>query len=68
MLSLLDINESALLVLHWDKKVSDPFSPQALQVMTDENHPLKATVFFNQMVLGKRNQSRRIARSKKAKT
>ena len=46
MLSLLDINQSVLLVLHWSKKISDPFSPEALQVITDENHPLRQQYFL----------------------
>ena len=46
MLSLLSINESVLLVLHWSKKISDPFSPEALQVIKDENHPLRQQYFL----------------------
>lgn len=46
MLSLLSINQSALLVLHWSKKISDPFSPEALQMVTDNDHPLRKEFFL----------------------
>jgi len=47
MLSLLDIHQSALLILYWSKKIPGPFSLEKLnKVVTDEDHPLKKDYFL----------------------
>jgi hypothetical protein len=46
MLSLLNIDQSALLILHWAKKISGPFSHETYRVITDDDHPLKGDYFL----------------------
>lgn len=38
MLSLLSTNQSALLILYWHKKILDPFAPEALLMVMDNDH------------------------------
>ncbi|MFO1371620.1 MAG: hypothetical protein U1F42_04250, partial [Candidatus Competibacteraceae bacterium] len=46
MLSLLSIDQSALLMLHWAKKIPGPFSHETYRVITDGDHPLRADYFL----------------------
>lgn len=51
MLNLLSVHQSVLLILYWHKKIPDPFSTEVLQLITDDNHPLRQEYFINQWFL-----------------
>ena len=51
MLNLLSIQQSALLVLFWCKKIPDPFSAEVLQAITDDNNPLRKDFFLTRWFL-----------------
>lgn len=41
MLSLLDIDQSALLILYWSKKIPDPYSPEVFEAINDKDQSLR---------------------------
>ena len=67
MLQLLNIDQSALLILHWAKKISGPFSSETYKVITDHDHPLKVDYFLVRCFLENAIQAGELPALKKIK-